>query len=70
MTTLEEAKQYLYRYGWNTDTTIDPIDLIRALVEDLEQCQDELGYVQHVDKADADNEGGEDEGEGEAPNPA
>jgi hypothetical protein len=62
MTTLEEAKQYLYRYGWHTDTTIDPIDLIRALVAELEQCQDELGYVVMVDEQDAANGDEDDEG--------
>ena len=33
---VSEAKQYLYRYGINTDTTIDPIDLIRDLVRECE----------------------------------
>lgn len=34
---VSEAKQYLYRYGVNTDTTIDPIDLIRDLVRECER---------------------------------
>lgn len=34
---LAEAKRYLYRYGCLTDTTIDPIDLIRALARELEK---------------------------------
>lgn len=34
---LVEAKQYLYRYGINTDTTIDPVDLIRDLTVQLEK---------------------------------
>ena len=34
---LVEAKQYLFRYGINTDTTIDPVDLIRDLTVQLEK---------------------------------
>lgn len=36
---VSEAKQYLYRYGTNTDTTIDPIDLIRDLVRECERYE-------------------------------
>jgi hypothetical protein len=45
---VSEAKQYLYRYGVNTDTTIDPIDLIRDLVRECER-----GTVAHPGKKPA-----------------
>jgi hypothetical protein len=38
MTVLQEARQYLYRYGTITDTTIEPVDLIRDLVGALERA--------------------------------
>lgn len=34
---LADARQYLYRYGTNTDVTIDPVDLIRDLVKECEK---------------------------------
>jgi hypothetical protein len=37
--TLTEAKQYLYRYGTMTDTTVEPVELIRDLVVELERCE-------------------------------
>jgi hypothetical protein len=37
--TLKEARRYLWRYGTMTDTTIDPIDLIRDLVITLERYE-------------------------------
>ena len=36
---LEEAKRYLYRYGTITDTTVDPVDLIRDLTSQLEKYE-------------------------------
>lgn len=36
MTILDEAHEYLYRYGTITDTTVDQIDLIRELTAALE----------------------------------
>jgi len=36
---LNETKQYLRRYGWATDTTIDPVELIRDLASELEKYE-------------------------------
>jgi hypothetical protein len=37
MAVLDDAKQYLYRYGTITDTTVEPVELIRDLVGELER---------------------------------
>jgi hypothetical protein len=37
---LAEARQYLWRYGVNTDTTVDPIELIRDLAVALEKHEE------------------------------
>lgn len=39
MSTLEEAKKYLHRHGWATDTAVDPVDLLRDVVVEYEQLQ-------------------------------
>jgi hypothetical protein len=36
----EEAKTFLYRYGWATDTTADPVELLKNLVEDHERLRE------------------------------
>ena len=41
---LAEAKQYLYRHGTMTDTTIDPVDLVRDLVRENEQLDKQLRH--------------------------
>ena len=41
-TVLAEAEQYLYRYGTNTDTTIDPVDLVRDLFGECKQLHAKL----------------------------
>lgn len=37
ITVIDEAKTFLYRQSFNPDTTIDPIELIRDLVGELER---------------------------------
>jgi len=37
MSVVQDARDFLWRYGTNTDTTIDPIDLIRDLVKECEK---------------------------------
>jgi hypothetical protein len=39
---LAEAKRYLWRYGVNTDTTVEPVELIRDLTTELEDRVVEL----------------------------
>ena len=39
-TILEDARQYLFRYGVNTDMTVDPVDLIRDLADECERLAD------------------------------
>lgn len=65
MSALKDAKDYLYRYGWNTDTTTDPIDLLRALVKDMDQLLDEQGYLTE-DEGDDEDEGEEDDEDDQA----
>ena len=49
ISTLAEAKRYLWRYGTITDTTIDPVDLIRDLVREHERLQRQIddGLTEH-----------------------
>jgi hypothetical protein len=37
MRALTEARRYLWLHGTATDTTVDPVELIRDLVVELEQ---------------------------------
>jgi hypothetical protein len=36
-TALEEAKEYLRRWGWATDPALEPVDLLRDLVQEIER---------------------------------